>query len=124
METRPLHECFAAHRALSESAGSLSRRLHGRDADASDLLRLGAVCIRLAAERALAARHEGEAIHGWRQCSLGDQQIRAATYRALRAGLIDTTTYDRTLALAIAAARSRTDELVRLRRRLLQQALA
>jgi len=124
METRPLHDCFAAHRTLSDHAGALSRRLHGRDDDASDLLRLGATCIRLAAERALAAGSEREAIHGWRQCGLGDHQIRAATYRALRGGLIDTATYDATLAVSISAARIRTDELVRLRRRLLIQALS
>jgi hypothetical protein len=124
MSTRPLHDCFAAHRTLSEQAGALSRRLHGRDEDSSDLLRLGAACIRLAAERALAAGSEREAIHGWRQCGLGDTQIRAATYRAFRRGLIDTATYDATLATSITASRIRTDELVRLRRRLFIQALS
>lgn len=124
METRPLHDCFAAHRTLSETAGALSRRLHGRDEDASDLLRLGATCIRLAAESALAAGSEREAIYRWRQCGLGDTQIRAATYRALRRGFIDTATYDATLAASITATRIRTDELVRLRRRLLVQALS
>jgi hypothetical protein len=124
MATAALHDCFAAHRVLSERAGTLSRALHGSDGDASDLLRLGATCIRLASERALAARDEMIAIRGWRECGLGDQQIRAATYRALRAGLIGTSIYDATFATAIWAARVRSDEIVRLRRRLFSQAFA
>jgi hypothetical protein len=117
MSTQPLHHCFAVHRELTIIASELARRL-GAGFDDSDLLRLGASCVDIAAQHALAARDEREAIRSWAQCELGDRQIRAATYRALASGRIDNPEYDRTFGAAIVATRVRRDELLRLRRRL------
>src|SRR5205823_5175433 len=87
MSTRLLHDCFAVHRKLAGSAILLARRL-GSWGQEADQLRLGASCVQIAAERALAAHSEREAILGWSECELGDRQIRGATYRALAAGQI------------------------------------
>ncbi len=117
MSTRRLHDCFAVHKKLAGSAILLARRL-GSWGHEADQLRLGASCIQIAAERALAAHSEREAILGWSECELGDRQIRGATYRALALGRIGNGEYDETFDAAIVAARIRRDELLRLRRRM------
>jgi hypothetical protein len=116
-------DCFGAHRVLATHARELSRRLAGVRPGESDLLRLGAGCVQLAAERGLAARDDYRAALAWNECSLGDRQIRAATYRALAAGAIGNREYDHVFCAAIVAARARREELARLRSRLSALAL-
>jgi len=125
MNTRPLYvaDCFAAHHELADRAHALSRFLRHTNADESDLLRLGAVCLQIASERALGAREEREAIRSWVECEIGDLQIRGATYRALALGHIGNPDYDETFRAASQATRARRDELLRLRRRLRQLAV-
>jgi hypothetical protein len=117
VDTQPLADCFALHCSLVEHAHLLARRLGPVCADQSDRLRLGAGCVSIAAQRALATRDEREAIRSWSECELGDRQIRSATYHALALGRIDNFIYDRTFAAAIEATRARRDEMLRLRRR-------
>ena len=117
MPTRPHHTCFQAHQQLVHKAGLLLRRIAARD-EAADLMRLAAGCIDLAARRALAARDLMEAIRGWRECGLGEQQIRAATYWALRRGHIQVRDYDETFRAAASATRAREAEIERLKRQL------
>jgi hypothetical protein len=117
MLTRPLGDCFKAQQALVNAANELARRLQGVHPEA-DLLRLGAMCIRLGAERALQAREPQVAIRSWRECYLGEKQIRLITYRALRDRCIDIRTYDAMFRLAALAARIREDERQRLRRKM------
>jgi hypothetical protein len=116
-----LAHCFAVHRSLAEHAQQLARRLATRSPDAADQLRLGSSCVDIAAQQALAAREERDAIYGWSQCSLGERQIRRATYQALRGGHIETRDYDSTFDAAIAATRARHSEIQRLRRQLFAQ---
>jgi hypothetical protein len=115
--TRPLGDCFKAHQALSQAAMELSRRLQHVYTDA-DLLRLGATCIQIGAQQALQARHPQLKLRSWRECLLGERQIRLVTYRALRDGCIDKNTYDVMFRLASLAARIREDERQRLRRKM------
>jgi len=124
MSTAVIVDCFAMHRGLVEEALRVSRGLTHTAAGDSELLRLAAGCVALGARRAIAARDPRDAIAGWNECRLGDRQIRLATYRALRSGLVDIRQYDRVLAAAISATRAREDELLRLRRGLLRAALA
>jgi hypothetical protein len=121
--TKPISDCFAAHRALIEAAIELSRRVGRRAEDEADLMRLGATCVRIASERALAARSDQEAIGGWRECDPGEKQIRFATYWAMRRGAIDVRDYDALFGAAIRAAHARKDEIDRLRIRVQAEAL-
>src|SRR5262249_1023213 len=86
--TRPLGDCFKAQRALSSAASELARRLQSFHPEA-DLLRLGAMCVQLGAEQALQARDPRAAMRSWRECYLGEMQIRRMTYHALRDRCID-----------------------------------
>lgn len=115
--TQPFGDCFKAQRTLVNAANELSRQLAGVHAEA-DLLRLGATCVQLGAERALQARDARIAIRSWHECSLGEKQIRIATYRALRDGCLETEIYDEMFRLCSWAARVREFERQRLRRRL------
>jgi hypothetical protein len=117
IDSQPV-DCLAAQRRLAHAAGELMRRLPLRAENAIDLLRLGAACVAMAAEQAFGARTEREAVVGWTQCELGERQIRAATYRALRAGFIRNRDYDAMFNISTQARRARNDELQRLRRRL------
>jgi hypothetical protein len=125
MDTRPLHasDCFAAHNQLADRAHALSRYLRNENVQESDILRLGAVCLQIAAEQALAAREERQAIRSWVECEIGEMQIRGATYRALAHGHIGNPEYDVTFRAAMKATRARREELLRLRRRLRQLAV-
>jgi hypothetical protein len=116
METRPLYLCYQAHQELVRRAGALLQRI-GRTDDA-DLMRLAASCIDLAARRALATRDDAEAIRSWRECALGEQQIRAATYWAMRRGRLHAREYDETFGAAASATRAREAEIDRLKRRM------
>jgi hypothetical protein len=115
--TRPLGDCFKTQQALIHAANELARRLHNVHPEA-DLLRLGAMCVKLGAEQALQARDPQLAMRGWRECGLGEKQIRLITYRALRDGCIGKSTYDAMFRLAALAARIREDERQRLRRKM------
>jgi hypothetical protein len=121
--TLPLADCYAAHQELFERATILSRLVAPLNVDESDLLRLGASCVGIGSQQALAARDLREAILGWAECELGDRQIRGATYRAFRSGCIRTRDYDFTFGLAVKATRARRDEMLRLRRQLRQLAI-
>jgi hypothetical protein len=116
-ETRALAACFGLHRQLADAAVSLSRRLQSVHEDA-DLLRLGASCIHIAAQEALQASDPRQMLRSWRECALAEQQIRIATYRALRDGCIETRVYDDLFRLATKVARIREDERQRVRRQL------
>jgi hypothetical protein len=118
MNTEPNRNCFSAHRALVERAGVLSRRLSSDAVDESDLLRLGATCVDLAAQQALGAGSDRDAIRSWLQCERGERQIRSATFRALHNRRIPVEEYDLTFALARQATEARRDEVARLRRQL------
>ncbi len=113
--TQPLGNCFEAHRKLISAANELARQLANLHPDA-DLLRLGALCVRIGAERALQAPDPQTRMRSWRECTLGERQIRLVTYRALRDGCIDEPTYDWMFRLASQAARIREDERQRQRR--------
>jgi hypothetical protein len=115
--TRPLGDCFGVHRKLYEAAENLARQLYGRHAD-SDLLQLGATCMRIASHDALQASDPRRAIRSWRECLLAERQIRMATFRALRDGCIRVAEYDQMFMLAMLATRIREDERQRLRRKL------
>jgi hypothetical protein len=121
--TRPMVDCFVAHRALVDRASVLSRRLERAATHESDLLRLGASCVRISSEQALAAPDERQAIRAWNECERGERQIRSATYHAFRKGRLDRPAYDETFGTASHAARARRGELLRLRRRLRQLAV-
>jgi hypothetical protein len=121
--TKPLSDCFAAQRALVEAAHELSKRIGRRAEGEADLLRLGGTCVRIASERALAARSDREAIGGWRECDPGEKQIRFATYWAMRRGAIGARDYDALFGVAIRAAHARKDEIDRLRVRVQAEAL-
>jgi hypothetical protein len=118
--THPLADCFAAHRELFDRATLLSLFVARFAADQSDLLRLAASCVAIGARRALAARDPRDAILAWGECELGERQIRGATYRAYRSGLLEQRDYDHAFAVAVKAARARRDETLRLRRQLRQ----
>jgi len=122
IEVGQMGECFAAHRMLWESAAALSRRL-STSTDEGHLLHLGASCMRLAAEQALQARSNWDALRSWRDCALADRQIKLAIYYALRRGTVDTGTYDDLFRLSHSVARLREDERQRLRRELNQRAI-
>lgn len=113
----PVHDCFAAHAELVEQVQWLAARM-GANVREAMALRLGASCIGIAAQRALAARDEREAILSWRECDLGERHIRSATYFAFAHGHIQKRDYDDTFEAAICATRARQDELLRLRQRL------
>jgi hypothetical protein len=114
---KPLSDCFAAQRRLFEAAHALARRVGRASEEDADLLRMGGSCVRIAAERAIASRVERDAIAAWRECELGERQIRLATYRAMRRGCIGTTDYDALFVIAARASWSRRDEIDRLRMR-------
>lgn len=118
-EVHALSACFGLHRQLADVAASLSRQLQNLHEDA-DLLRLGASCIRIAAQEALQASDPRQTLRSWRECALAEQQIRIATYRALRDGCIDKHVYDELFRLAAKVARVREDERLRVRRQLHQ----
>ncbi len=115
--------CLAAQRALVQGAKQLLMRLPFDAADAGDLLRLGAACVHFAAERAFMTHHEQEAVRSWKECDLGEKQIRRATFRALKAGHIQNADYDQLFHVANEANRIRQRELTRLRRSLRQNAV-
>jgi hypothetical protein len=119
IEMNLVGQCFQRHRALVDAAMSLYRRLMTVHPDA-DLLRLGASCMRIAAHNALQSLDVRQTLRDWRECSLAERQIRLATYRALRDGVIDAKRYDEMFALARVAARTREDERQRLRRQLMR----
>jgi hypothetical protein len=75
--------------------------------------------MQIGAQQALQARDPRAAMRSWRECYLGERQIRLLTYRALRDGCIDNKTYDVMFRLASRAARIREDERQRLRRKTL-----
>ncbi len=122
IEARQTGDCFAAHRMLWEAAAALSRRL-STSTDEGHLLHLGASCMRLAAEQALQARSNWEALRCWRDCTLADRQIKLAIYYGLRRGTVDTGTYDDLFRLSRDVARIREDERQRLRRELNQRSI-
>jgi hypothetical protein len=113
--TAPTVNCFAAHRALVDRAALMARHLASSSEDEADLLRLGATCVQIAAEQAVGARNDHEAIRAWSQCELGERQIRVATCAALRKKRIHTLDYDRTFALASQAYQARSNVMLRLR---------
>lgn len=115
--TRPMGDCFKAQQALSNAASELARRLQNVHPEA-DLLRLGAMCMQIGAQQALQAHDPRVAMRSWRECYLGERQIRLITYRALRDGSIDNRIYDVMFRLASRAARIREDERQRLRRKM------
>ncbi len=121
--TQPLAECYSLHLTLVDKATWLSMHLARERADDADLLRLGATCVRIGAQQALATRDPREAIKGWAQCELGERQIRAATSRALAAQKIDNRIYDAVFRAASHATRSRGGELLRMRTELRQLAV-
>ena len=118
MDMNYVAQCFQRHRALTDAALALHRRLAAVHPDA-DLLRLGANCMRIAAHNALQSLDVRQTLRDWRECALAERQIRLATFRALRDGAIDAQRYDEVFGLARAAARTREDERQRLRRQLL-----
>jgi hypothetical protein len=115
--------CLRAQRALVQAAKQLIQRMPLAAADATDLLRLGLACVHFAAERAFMTHYEQEAVRAWKECELGERQIRRATFRALRAGDIQNQDYDELFRIANQAKRSRERELTRLRQRLHQLAV-
>jgi hypothetical protein len=117
IEVRRTGDCFAAHRMLWEAAAALARRL-STSSDEGHLLHLGASCMRLAAEQALQARTERDALRNWRECSLADRQIRLGVYRGLRRNTVDNGTYDDLFRLSRNVGRVREEERQRLRRML------
>ena len=116
-------ECLAAHRRLAQAAHEVMRRLPLAAENQSDLLRLGASCVQIAAEQAFGSRGERDAILRWGECEIGEKQIRKATYHALRNGFIKNRDYDELFRVAAQAQRTRSDETQRLRRRLRQLAV-
>ena len=112
-------QCYQRHRALFEEAARLHLRIAATHEDA-DLLRLGANCMRIAAHHALQSDDLRQTLRHWRECALAERQIRMATFRALRDGVIDNEGYDQLFTLARTAARTREDERQRLRRQLLR----
>jgi len=117
IEVRRTADCFAAHRMLWEAAATLARRL-STTTEEGHLLHLGASCMRLAAEQALQARTERDALRSWRECSLADRQIRIGVYRGLRHNTVDNGTYDDLFRLSKNVGRMREEERQRLRRTL------
>jgi hypothetical protein len=122
LEIHNLADCFAAHRALWEAAAALSRRLT-TSSDEGYLLHLGASCMRIASENALAARSGYDALRAWRECILADRQIKLATYLSLKRGTVDNGTFDDIFAMARTASRIREEERQRLRRELNRQVI-
>ena len=115
--TRPIGDVFKAQRALIHVARQLSRALTGVHPEA-DVLHLGASCMQIAIENTLKTKDPREVMRNWRECGLGEKQIRLITYRALRDGCIDNQTYDAVFRLASQAARIREDERQRQRRKM------
>ena len=122
LEGHAVGECFAAHRTLWEEAAKLSRKLTTASDDGY-LLQLGASCMRIAAENALNARSQWQALRSWRECILADRQIKIGIYLAMKRGAIDTGTYDAMFVLASNVARIREDERQRLRREINRNAI-
>jgi hypothetical protein len=114
--------CFHRHRTLAVAALQLHRELATVHADA-DLFRMGATCMRIAAQNALQTSDPQQMLRSWRECALAERQIRLATFRALRAGCIDNRRYDELFSLARITARTREDERQRIRRKILQMDL-
>ena len=100
----------------------LAQRIVRRATTEHDLLRLGASCLRISAERALGSSDPYAAARAWNECALGEQQIRMATFRALKKGIITNFQYDQLFLAATAAVRAREREIGRLRERLLDSA--
>jgi len=117
METVPLQVCYQAHQDLIRKAGEILRSISPHD-ELTDVMRMAASYVDLAAKRALGARDRAVAIRSWRECALGEQQIRSATYWAMRRGHIRTRDYDETFGKAASAARAREAEIDRLKRQL------
>jgi hypothetical protein len=122
IEMHNLGACFAAHRALWEASAALSRKLTTASEDGY-LLHLGASCMRIAAESALAARSSNEALRAWRECILAERQIKLAIYLALRRSAVDNGTFDDLFAMSRTASRLREEERQRLRRELNRQVI-
>jgi hypothetical protein len=118
----PAHpvDCLALQRRLVHTARELSRKLPLAAVDVTDLLRLGFTCVHFAGERAFATHNEQEQVLAWKECELGERQIRRATFQALKAGWIQNQDYDQLFQIANHAKRIRDRELSRLRRRLRQ----
>jgi hypothetical protein len=121
----PAHpaDCLAAQRQLVRAARELSQKLPLVALDLTDQLRLGFSCIHFAAERALATHNDQEQVLAWKECALGERQIRRATFQSLKAGHIDNADYDRLFTIGNHAKRVRDRELARLRTRLRQLAV-
>ena len=113
----PYGEFFKSQQALIHAARELSRALSGVHPEA-DVLRLGATCMQIAIENLLKTKDAHEMMRCWRECALGEKQIRLVTYRALRDGCISTKTYDEMFGLASLAARIREYERQSQRRRM------
>ena len=113
-----VHACFQAHLALARAAVELAVEIDRRAPEQSDLLRLGAACIHLSAQRALAARDSMVAHRAWNECDPGERQIRLATYRLFVALVIPVARYDALFQTASVAARTRREEQLKLRREL------
>jgi hypothetical protein len=122
IEARATGECFAAHRALSEAAGALARKLT-TTTDEGHLLHLGASCMRIAAEQALQSRNTWQALRSWRECILADRQIKIAIYLALRRGTVENGTYDDLFRMCRNVSCIREEERQRLRRELNNNAI-
>lgn len=123
IEVQMTAECFAAHRALWEAAAEVARRLK-TTTEEGGALQLGASCMRLAAEQALAARNGVHALRSWRECILADRQIKIGTYYALRHGTLHSGSYDMLFGLARRAAKLREEERQRIRRELINSYIA
>jgi hypothetical protein len=115
--TQPYGDVFKTQQALIYAARELSRVLSGVHPEA-DVLQLGATCMQIAIENMLKTKDQREVIRCWRECALGEKQIRLVTYRALRDGCINTNTYDEMFRLASIAARIREHERQSQRRRM------
>ena len=118
IEVNMTGECFGAHRQVWEAAAALARRLKTTTQEGS-ALQLGASCMRLASEQALAARNGVEALRSWRECLLADRQIRLGTYYGLKHRTIDVGSYDMLFGLANRATKMREEERQRIRRQLI-----
>jgi hypothetical protein len=115
--TQPFGSALNAQRALVRAARELAHAL-AHDFEDADLLRLGATCMQIATDSVVQARDLREVIRSWKECALGERQIRLVTYRALKAGCIDNETYDEMFRLATLAAHIRENERQRVRRKI------
>jgi hypothetical protein len=114
----PFVECFQVHREYVDRALALADRLQPTAPRDSADLRHGGASLHLSALQALSTSDEQATVRAWLECELGDQQIRRATYRALRHQAIGSEDYDRLFAAAVRAGSARSEQLLRLRQRL------